>query len=67
MSNYTKFNAEIQRKIKGTRVLFYCTINGVRISKTNYARKYDARAYLRHVMENLTSEKIQNFLDKKQG
>ena len=33
---------KIARKIKGTRTLFYVTLNDQRISRTNFARKYDA-------------------------
>lgn len=37
----------IERKIKGTRVFFFPTVNGKRLTRTNFARKYDARATLR--------------------
>ena len=33
---------KIERKVNGTRVLFFVTLNDQRISRTNFARKYDA-------------------------
>lgn len=47
--NTTKGNEmyKIARKIKGTRTFFFVTLNDVRISKTNFARKYDAVSQIR--------------------
>lgn len=61
MTNYDIFDFQIQRKVKGTRTFFFGTINNKRISKINFARKYDAKAQIRKVAENCTAE----YLNKK--
>jgi len=33
---------QINRKVKGSRTFFFPTVNGKRLSNTNFARKYDA-------------------------
>ena len=43
----------------GKRAMFYPTINGKRITKTNYARKYDAKALVRAAIEKYGVEKLQ--------
>ena len=44
MTNTIKYT--MNRKRKGSRTLFFVTIDGIRLNKTNYARKYDAENYL---------------------
>ena len=56
MTNYDKFTFQIQRKVKGSRTFFFGTINNMRISKINFARKYDAQAQIRKVAEGCTAE-----------
>jgi len=42
----------------GKRVLFYATINGKRLTKTNWARKYDARNVVKRAIEIYGEEKL---------
>lgn len=42
----------IERKAKGSRVFYFPTVNGMRITKTNFARKYDARNLLKWYVAN---------------
>ena len=62
MSNYDNFDFQMQRKVKGSRTFFFGTINNMRISKINFARKYDAQAQLRRVAETCTAEYLTNKL-----
>jgi len=51
-------------KVRGTKkdgtpkktFYFYASINGYRITKINYARKYDAKAVLKRFLEKYTEE-----------
>lgn len=51
----------IVRKLNktGKRIMFYPTINGKRITNTNYARKYDARALVQRAIDKYGVEKLQ--------
>lgn len=49
---------QMNRKTKGTRVFFYPTINGKRLNRTNYARKYDAEALVRKYIAHYGVEKL---------
>lgn len=51
----------INRKLNktGKRVMFYPTINGKRITSTNYARKYDARALVQRAIDKYGVDKLQ--------
>lgn len=53
-------NYEINRTLNrtGKRTMFYPTINGKRINKTNYARKYDAQNLLKKVVRENSQEKL---------
>ena len=43
----------------GKRTLYYATINGKRITKVNWTRKYDARAVVTRAVEKYGVEKLQ--------
>lgn len=51
---------EIHRKLNktGKRVVYYPTVNGKRITSTNFARKYDAKATLKNAIKVLGEEKL---------
>lgn len=55
---------KVERKIKGTRVLFYATVNDRRINNINYARKYDARGLIRSFKEKYSETEIIDKLNK---
>ena len=57
------FNLEVHSTLNrtGKRTLFYPTINGKRINKTNYARKYDAKNLIKSVFKNHSIEKITEY------
>lgn len=55
----------IERKVKGTRTFFYPTVNGHRISSTNYARKYDARNLITLFREKYSEEAISAMIARK--
>lgn len=50
MTTTTTFT--INRKVKGTRTLFFATFNGKRFNNTNFCRKWEAvglaKAYIKH-------------------
>lgn len=50
----------IVRKLNktGKRVVFYPTVNGVRLTNTNFARKYDAKGTLRNAIDKLGEQKL---------
>ena len=43
----------------GKRVMFYPTINGKRLSKTNFARKYDAKNLVKSAVAKYGAEKLE--------
>lgn len=51
---------QINRKLNktGKHYVYYATINNKRITRTNYARKYDARATVRRAVEVYGVEKL---------
>lgn len=51
----------IHRKLNNTgkRYVYYPTINGKRITKTNWARKYDARALVKRAIDKYGVDKLQ--------
>jgi len=51
---------EINRKANktGKRAVYFATVNGKRIGRTNWARKYDAKAEMRSLIERMGEEKI---------
>lgn len=54
----TTLNYKMNRKTKGTRTFFFPTVNGKRLSGTNYARKYDAKGFVRNLINKVGIEKI---------
>lgn len=42
----------------GRRFMYYPTVNGKRLSKTNFARKYDARGLLRRAVALYGEERL---------
>jgi len=54
-------NYKINRKIKGTKTFFFPTVNGKRLSRTNYARKYDAKGFVRVLINAWGVDKIIKF------
>lgn len=48
----------------GKRIMFYPTVNGMRITRTNYARKYDAEAVLRAFIAHHGEEKAYELTTK---
>lgn len=56
MTNSIAFS--YNRKVKGSRTLFFPTINGKRISNINYARKYDAKNLVTACLEKYGREKL---------
>ncbi len=53
------FEYTIERKAVGSHVYFYPTKNGKRFTKTNFARKYDARGLVRQAIERYGIEKLE--------
>jgi hypothetical protein len=51
---------KIERKLNktGKRIVFYPTINGKRVTATNFARKYDARATLNNAISKYGEQKL---------
>lgn len=51
----------IVRKLNktGKRIVFYPTVNGKRLTNTNYARKYDARNLVQRAIDKYGVEKLQ--------
>lgn len=48
----------IERKVRGSRTLFYPTVNGKRINGTLFARKYDARNLLHSAVKVYGEDKL---------
>lgn len=46
------------RKKKGSRTMFYPTINGKRVTNVNYARKYDAKGLVDKCLERYGRDKL---------
>jgi hypothetical protein len=57
----------IERKIKGTRVLFFPTVNGKRLTNTNFARKYDARGTLRNAITKYGEQRLHDLTTAQHG
>lgn len=59
-------NYEIHRKANktGKRVVFYPTVNGKRLTGTNFARKYDARATLHNAINKYGEAKLHELTTK---
>lgn len=55
---------EINRKVKGSHTYFFPTINGKRISKVNWARKYDAQNLIKTFKAKYSTEEIIKMLSK---
>lgn len=57
---------EIVRKLNKTkrRYVYYPTVNGTRITKTNWARKYDARGCLRRAIKLYGEQKLHDLSSK---
>ncbi len=51
----------IVRKLNktGKRIVSYPTVNGKRLTNTNYARKYDARNLVQRAIDKYGVEKLQ--------
>lgn len=49
---------KMNRKVKGSRTLFFPTINGKRLNNTNYARKYDAENLVKAFLKHYGAEKL---------
>jgi len=51
----------IVRKLNktGKRFVYYPTINGKRLTSTNWARKYDARAVVKRAIDKYGVDKLQ--------
>lgn len=54
----------MHRKIKGSRTLFYPTINGKRLTGTNFARKYNARNLVMAALKHYGSKKLHTMFYK---
>lgn len=50
----------IERKLNrtGKRIMFYPTVNGRRLTRTNFARKYDARNTLKNAVARYGEQKL---------
>lgn len=48
----------IERVQSGSRTMFYPTVNGKRLTSTNFARKYDARRLAEKATELYGAEKL---------
>lgn len=53
---------QMNRVHKGSRTLFYPTINGKRLNRINYARKYDAKNLVKAAVEKYGAEKLQEMV-----
>lgn len=53
-------NYQIVRKLNrtGKRTMFYPTVNGKRLTGTNFARKYDARSTLHNAINKYGEAKL---------
>jgi hypothetical protein len=54
----------IGRKVKGSRTFFYPLINGKRLTRTNFARKYDARNLVKAALKDYGAEKLHEIFYK---
>lgn len=61
---YMNLVIEINRKVKGSHTYFFPTINGKRISKVNWARKYDAKNLVQIFLKKYTKEEIIKMVTK---
>ena len=48
----------IERVQSGSRTMFYPTVNGKRLTKTNFARKYDAVRLANNAVEQYGESKL---------
>jgi len=55
---------EMNRKRKGSRVLFFATKNGKRFNNINYARKYDAKNIVKNYIEFYGVDKLEKMFNK---
>lgn len=57
---------EINRKPNktGKRPVYFVTVNGKRIGRTNWARKYNAKAELKELIDRIGVEKIMEWAYK---
>lgn len=51
-------NYTMNRKRKGTRTFYFATLNNKRFSKTNFARKYDAKGEVKFYIKKLGINKL---------
>jgi hypothetical protein len=56
---------QIERKVKGSRTFYFPTIKGVRLSGTNFARKYDAINLVNQLVSKIGAEKILQLCEEK--
>ena len=48
----------LNKKIKGSKVFYYPTLNGKRFNSINYARKYDAKGLVKKLIKLYGVEKL---------
>jgi hypothetical protein len=60
----TTIQFEINRLTKGSHTYFFPTVNGKRISKVNWARKYDAQNLIKSFRQKFTTDQINEMLTK---
>jgi hypothetical protein len=57
------FEYIIERKVKGTRTFYFPTKNGKRFTKTNFARKYDAKGLVKNLINQYGVEKLNEYFN----
>ena len=56
-----KYTINRQPSKSGKRAMFFVTVNGKRISRTNYARKWEAVRLYENILKNIGEEKFQEW------
>jgi len=57
----TTFQYTIESVKKGTRTFYFPTVNGKRFSRTNFARKYDAKGLVNECVKKYGVEKLNSY------